>query len=424
MNLDDTHVDGPENEAPPVLDVSAKGEHRISGASLVALAAAISLAVSLVVGLGAGYLGARLASTTQRSLAPTSRVKVMVPATAEPVQAAAAAAVPSIVYIEVRSTETSGGSGGLPKAHPSVPVVDSGSGVAYKEAPDGGTYILTNNHVVKDARRLTVRDATGKSYQAALVGRDAESDMAVVKVDAAIPTINLGDSSKLAVGQTVVAIGSPFGLEHSVTSGVVSALGRSLPDFAEDDDGTYPLVDVIQTDAAINPGNSGGALVDRQGRLVGINTAIYSDSGASGGIGFAIPSDSAIRVAEKLIAGGKVDYPFLGIIGMTVTPELAADKKLPVEEGAFVSELAKGSGSEKAGLKAGDIVVELGGEPVRSMDELILLVRRHEVGDTIKLVVLRGGKRVDFQVTAGAKPKGIKPSAPTTSGAETTPSKP
>ena len=174
-----------------------------------------------------------------------------------------------------------------------MPMKGNGSGVAYKSTSDGATYILTNNHVVEDADRLTVRDSTGKSYPAELVGRDPETDIAVVKVDAKIPVIDLGDSAKLLVGQTVVAIGSPFGLEHTVTSGVVSALGRSLPDFSNTGN-AYPLVDVIQTDAAINPGNSGGALVDSRGQLVGINTAIYSDTGASGGIGFAVPVNTAV----------------------------------------------------------------------------------------------------------------------------------
>jgi S1-C subfamily serine protease len=206
------------------------------------------------------------------------------------------------------------------------------------------------------------------------------------------------------VGQSVVAIGSPFGLEHSVTAGVVSALGRSLPDFGTTSEDAYPLVDVIQTDAAINPGNSGGALVDTSGRLVGINTAIYTESGASGGIGFAVPVDTAIRVADQLIEGGEIRHPFIGLIGQTVTPELAAEEKLTVEEGAYVADIAKGSGSEKAGVKIGDVVTEVDGTEIRTMDDLILQVRRKQVGDTVSLMILRDGKTVELEVTVGDKP--------------------
>ena len=281
-----------------------------------------------------------------------------------------------------------------------------GSGVAYERTPEGGTYILTNNHVVENATRITVRSTAGKSWPATVVGRDADNDIAVLKIDDKLPLIALGSSKDLVVGQTVVAIGSPFGLEHSVTSGVVSALGRSLPDFGDNATGSYPLIDVIQTDAAINPGNSGGALVDRSGRLVGINTAIYSDSGSSGGIGFAVPVDKAIDVSEQLIASGTVTHPFIGIIGVSVTPELAAAEKLAVEEGALVEELAPGSGASKAGVKVGDVVVAVDGSDVRSMDDLILLVRRHKAGDAVKIKLLRDGKPIELTVTVGDRPAG------------------
>ena len=280
-----------------------------------------------------------------------------------------------------------------------------GSGVAFKAA-DGGTYILTNNHVVENASTITVRSTAGKSWPATIVGRDPDNDIAVVKISEALPLIALGDSSNLVVGQTVVAIGSPFGLEHSVTSGVISAMGRSLPDFAEENAGVYPLIDVIQTDAAINPGNSGGALVDRSGRLVGINTAIYSDSGSSGGIGFAVPVNKAVDVAEQLITNGTVTHPFIGIIGVTVDSETAATNKLTVQEGALVKEIAPDSGSAKAGVKVNDVVVAVDGQDVRSMDDLILLVRRHKAGDTIKLKVIRDGKPVELTVTVGDRPAG------------------
>jgi len=237
-----------------------------------------------------------------------------------------------------------------------------------------------------------------------------------VKVDAKIPVIDLGDSGKLVVGQTVVAVGSPFGLEHTVTSGVISALGRSLPDFTETGN-AYPLVDVIQTDAAINPGNSGGALVDSRGRLVGINTAIYSDTGANGGIGFAVPVNTAVRVANQLVAGGAIRHPFIGVIGSTVTEELVKEEKLSVTEGAYVAELAKGSGSEKAGVKVGDVITAVDGAPIRSMDDLILQIRRKKVGDEVTLTVSRDGKSTDVTVAVGDKPAEF--SAPSTQPTET-----
>jgi S1-C subfamily serine protease len=320
--------------------------------------------------------------------------------------AAAVAAVPSVVNIDVSGDKVPGGQNGLPDSHRDVPMRGNGSGVAFKKVPSGGTYILTNNHVVEDATDLTVADASGKIYEGVLVGGDPDSDIAVVRIEKDLPVVDTGDSSKLLVGQVVVAIGSPFGFEHSVTSGVVSALGRSLYSVG---DGTapgasFPLADVIQTDAAINPGNSGGALVDRTGRLVGINAAIYSGTGQSGGIGFAIPVDTAARVAEEIIAGGTVSHPFIGLIGSTVDAAGAAQKKLPVKQGALVESLSPGAGAQKAGMKVGDVVVGVDDADVRSMEDLIIQVRRHAIGETIKLKVRRGDKTVILSVIVGDKP--------------------
>lgn len=397
---------------PPVVPPAASPEaepsrprHGGGAGTVIAVAAVIAFVIAAFAGLAGGFLGARLVldASGDSGYRGASRVTVVPSETDEPVIAAAAAAVPAVVNIDVRSGLTSGGEGGLPDTHPDVPSAGNGSGVAFKSSEDGGTYILTNNHVVEDADRITVRDSSGQSVKAELVGRDAETDIAVLLVDREIPTIKIADSADLIVGQTVVAIGSPFGLDHSVTSGVISALGRSLPDFGGAED-VYPLVDVIQTDAAINPGNSGGALVDREGRLVGINTAIYSDSGANDGIGFAVPSNTALRVADELIADGEVAHPFLGIIGVTVSAELALEKKLDVEEGAYVEQVSPDSGAAKGGVKPGDVVVKLEGDPIRSMDDLILQVRRRQVGETITLTVLRAGEELDVDVAVGDKP--------------------
>jgi S1-C subfamily serine protease len=370
----------------------------------VVAAVVTALIVGSFAGLSAGLLGARLVLGNGAGLRGSGQITVVPSKTSEPVVAASQAAVPSVVNIDVQQGTAQGGDSGLPTSHPSVPITGNGSGVAFKRAGEKGTYVITNDHVVENAELIVVRDPAGQSYKGTVVGTDPETDIAVVKIDGDLPLINVADSSKLLVGQQVVAIGSPFGLDHTVTSGVVSALGRSLPQFESAKSSAYPLVDVIQTDAAINPGNSGGALVNLSGKLVGINSAIYSDTGASGGIGFAIPSNTAVRVAEEIISKGKVSHPFLGIIGMTVTPQLQTEKKLAVSEGAYVAEIAKGSGAQTAGVKIGDVVVELAGAPIRSMDDLILQVRRKKVGDSLKIVVVRDGKRLELTMVVGDKP--------------------
>ncbi|HSK47594.1 MAG TPA: trypsin-like peptidase domain-containing protein [Coriobacteriia bacterium] len=391
-----------EQAAPPQAERRGGG----NGVGIVLIAALVALIVAGIAGLAGGFIGAQFADSGTDGVLGMAKVQVVPSKTTEPVVAAAAAAVPSVVNIDVRAGTSSGGEDSLPQDHPTVPMIGNGSGVAYKrvDGGDGGTYIITNNHVVEGAEQLTVRDVSGKSAKATLVGRDPETDIAVIKVSEDLPVIDTGQSADLIVGQTVVAIGSPFGLEHSVTSGVVSALGRSLTDFTGSSDGAYPLVDVIQTDAAINPGNSGGALVDRGGKLIGINTAIYSDSGASGGIGFAVPVDTAKRVADQLIEGGSITHPFIGVVGQSVTPEFAQQQELSVQEGAYVAEVTEGSGAAKADIQKGDVITEVDGEAIRTMDDLILQVRRKKVGDTVTLTVVRGDETLEVQVEVGDKP--------------------
>lgn len=406
---------GGEPTAPAVPPIDAPGSDapvqpsRSPGFGTVVLVAAlVSLIVASFAGLAGAMLGVHLSDLGPAGRNPGT-VRVIPPKTDEPVVAASAAALPSVVNIEVRQKPGTGDSE-LPKSHPNVPLVGNGSGVAYKSSEDGGTYVITNDHVVQDARKVTVRDISGKSHSAEVVGADPESDIAVLLVDAQLSTIKTADSARLTVGQTVIAIGSPYGLEHSVTSGVVSALGRSLPNFVGAPGDSYPLIDVIQTDAAINPGNSGGALVDREGRLVGINTAIYSDTGANGGIGFAVPANTAMRVADQLIAGDKLTHPFLGVIGQTVTEELADELDLKVREGAHVVEVTKGSGALEAGIEAGDVIVAVDDVPVRTMDDLMLQVRRKQVGDKVALDIRRGAESLTIDVTVGDKPAEIEPS--------------
>jgi putative serine protease PepD len=361
---------------------------------------------SLIAAVLAGGIAGAVVS---RSLAPqpaVSQISVVGSATEEPAAAAAAVALPSVVNIDVRGQGTASG---LPSGHPSVPSGGTGSGVAYKAAPGGGTYIITNDHVVSGAKTIVVTPASGDALDATLVGTDPQTDVAVVKVSGTIPLVKLGDSEKLVVGQMVVAIGSPFGLQHSVSSGIVSAVHRAIT-------GSYtqngpasanPLVDAIQTDAAINPGNSGGALVDRHGSLVGINSAIFSDTGQSAGIGFAIPVKTAASIADQLIATGRAKHPFLGITGLTVDATLATQRKLPVTQGALIESIITGTGAAKAGLKAGDIIVAVNGEAVRSMSDVILDTRRANVGDTVSLVIWRGTAKTTIKVVVGDKPASV-----------------
>jgi putative serine protease PepD len=392
----------------------AEPPRRSGVGAAILIAAILALIIGAFTGLAAGFLGARLAGG-QGSVKATS-VTVVPSKTSEPVVGAAAAAGPSVVNIDVTGATQETTSTGLPGGHPNVPVSGNGSGVAFKAADGGGTYILTNNHVVENAATIVVKSPSGGKWVAKLVGRDADTDIAVVKVAGDLPAIKTADSNKLVVGQIAVAIGSPFGLEHSVTSGVVSALGRSLLEFGDSSSGQYPLVDVIQTDAAINPGNSGGALVDRFGKLIGINTAIFGGNGdANAGIGFAVPSNTAVRVANQIISGGGVQHPFIGVIGETVTPELAKSRKLGVDQGALVIDFTEGSPAKAAGIKAGDVITTVDGKTITSMDDLVLQVRRHNVGETIPIVIDRNGQEQTISVKVGEKPSGLNvQSVPTT----------
>ncbi|HEX9093841.1 MAG TPA: trypsin-like peptidase domain-containing protein [Coriobacteriia bacterium] len=394
-------VESSPNPVTVIPSANEKGRLLLQGGCMTL---ALAFVVAAFAGAFAGLAGARMALSGLTG--SPQEIRVTGGTTDEPVAAAASAALPTVVNIDVSGTASrTVQTDTLPKGHPDVPFAGQGSGVAYKSAPGGGTYIITNDHVVDNATEIVVTAVDGPRVSATLVGRDPETDIAVVKVSVALPLIVRADSTKLAVGQMAVAIGSPYGLQHSVSAGVVSGLHRSLPDdYSSNNSGVYPLVDVIQTDAAINPGNSGGALVDRTGRLIGINSAIYSDTGANAGIGFAIPTKTAVRVADELIAGGKAKHPFLGILGQTVDATLAKEKKLPVEEGALVVEVTKGTGAEKAGLKAGDVIVALDGAAIRSMDDLILAVRQKDVDQSVQLTLWRGGGKIEVPMTVGDKP--------------------
>ncbi len=247
-------------------------------------------------------------------------------------------------------------------------------------------YVLTNNHVIEKADQITVTLRDGRHLNAKLIGTDPESDIAVLQIQADnLTALPLADSSKLRVGDFVVAIGNPFGLGQTVTSGIVSALGRSGL-------GIEGYEDFIQTDASINPGNSGGALVNLRGELAGINTAILAPSGGNIGIGFAIPINMAREIMDQLIAHGEVRRGRLGVTAQDLTPELAKAFDIQATQGTVVAQVSSGSPAEKAGLKAGDVIVAVNDQPVRNSADVRNIIGLMRVGEQVKMKVLRGGK--------------------------------
>ena len=277
-------------------------------------------------------------------------------------------------------------------------------------------YILTNNHVVAKAQKLTVTMASGKKIDATLVGRDPRTDLAVIRIPPgdveAVAT--LGDSDKLRPGRKAIAIGNPFGLSHTLTTGIISALHRSI----KTEDGNE-IEDLIQTDAAINPGNSGGPLLDSNGHVIGINTAIFSLSGGYQGIGFAIPINQAKRVATQLIVSGRVVRPWLGISGLSLSPSLAEGLGLGVSQGVLVIQVVRGGPAHQAGLRGGDrevlirgirlrlggdIITDINGISVDDMKQLVHHVEQMEVGEAADLGVMRKGFSKRIRVMLSERP--------------------
>jgi S1-C subfamily serine protease len=328
-------------------------------------------------------------------------------------------ASPAVVSIEVLG-------GSLPADHPPVPGLPDqrlgqGSGFLF----DDQGHIVTNNHVVDGATRLQVRFFDGTTALAELIGADPYSDLAVVQV-AALPDgvapLALGDATLLAVGQTAVAIGSPFGEQNTLTVGVISGLGRTLRGPTRSS-GAFSIPNIIQTDAAINPGNSGGPLLSVRGEVIGVNTAIAVSRGGSSfeGVGYAVPASTVMRVAPALIAAGRYDHPWMGI-GMYSLDALSAERlDLPVGRGVLLVDVQPGSPAQQAGLQAGatprdlngrsvrvggDIIVALNGHPIADSDQLIgLIERHHQVGDTIMLGLVRAdGSPAEVELTLAPRP--------------------
>ncbi|HDJ99884.1 MAG TPA: PDZ domain-containing protein [Firmicutes bacterium] len=260
--------------------------------------------------------------------------------------------------------------------------------------------IVTNYHVIEDAKDITVTLSDGREFTGFIVGTDPSSDVALLKIKAKdLPHLVFADSSKLKVGQMVVAIGNPYGLDHTVTSGVVSALERTL----SFEDGRT-LVGVIQTDAAINPGNSGGPLLNMAGEVIGMNTAIKS--GAQG-IGFAVSSNTVVKVVSDLNKYGKVVWPFLGIGGVSINEDIAKREKLPVDKGVLVLKVYPNTAADEAGLKEFDIIIKFDGKEVTTVQELTKYIREHEVGDTVKIEIIRGKKHMILNATLKERPRSI-----------------
>ena len=296
-----------------------------------------------------------------------------------------------------------------------------GSGIVY----DVSGHIITNNHVVEDSQKTTVTFLDGTSYNAKVIGTDPYTDLAVIKVDvnpSLLHPLPIGDSSTLRVGDQVAAIGNPFGLSGSMTSGIVSQLGRllSTPGTA-----SFSIPDVIQTDAAVNPGNSGGPLLNMKGQVIGINTAIQSGTGEFAGIGFAVPSNTVSKIVPILIKEGKYKHPWLGISGVDIDPDLAGILGLQDTRGLLVVSIVKDSPAEKAGLHGstetkeidgikyqigGDVILSVDHKDVRKIDDILIhLQREKKVGDTIDLEILREGRVTNFELTLEERPNNNQP---------------
>jgi serine protease Do len=270
-----------------------------------------------------------------------------------------------------------------------------GMGSGFVVSPDG--YILTNAHVVDGASEVTVKLSDKRELKAKVVGVDAMSDIAVVKVDASgLPVVKIGDPRKTKVGEWVVAIGSPFGMEHSVTSGIVSGKSRNLP--------SERLVPFIQTDVAVNPGNSGGPLFNMAGEVVGVNSQIYSTTGGYMGMSFAIPIDVAMKVKDQLVEHGKVTRGRIGVTIQDLNPALAQSFGLDEPRGALVSNVEAGSAAAKGGLQAGDVVIGFNGKPIENSGELPAIVADTKPGETVNVRVVRNGAEQDVKVTVAEMP--------------------
>ncbi len=371
--------------------------YRLSGRQilLIALASALFAAVAVA---GFQQLSGHFQPFSSASISPPANITDPSFATDEQNNIEVyKATAPGVVYIQ--STSTARDFFGLF----SQPVEGAGSGSIIDEQGD----ILTNYHVIANAEKLSVSFGGGKNYPAKVVGRDPDTDLAVIKLletpKEALTVVPMGDSDKLIVGQKVLAIGNPFGLDRTLTTGVISGLQRPIR--AQNG---RPIEGAIQTDASINPGNSGGPLLDSHGRMIGINSQIESPSGASAGVGFAIPINIAKRIVPQLISNGEVRRPKLGVTTRAVE-SLSNQVRLPVSSGALIMNVLPDSGAARAGLRGivqtedgdveiGDIIVGLDGQKVTNNDDLYRALDKHQVGDTVNVDIYRDGRQMTVPV--------------------------
>jgi len=376
---------------------------RTLGALVVSAALGGAVAVGAVALLGG--LDGDTTIVTETEGSPETRSATTAPARAMGVNEIYERTAPGVV--QINSSSASGVS--LPTGRA------LGSGFVVDKAG----HIVTNYHVIRGADEIRVGFSNQDSLEAELVGTDQSTDLAVLRVDAsatALTPLPLGDSDKVRVGDPVVAIGNPFGLDRTVTAGIVSALQRLITAPNQ-----FTIDHVIQTDAPINHGNSGGPLLNDRGQVIGVNTQIETGGVAGGnvGIGFAVPSNTVKDVVAQILRNGRVDHAHLGIFGQAVTSEVADTYNLPVEKGVLVAEVADGSGAEKAGLEGGetevvvagetytlggDIIVAFEGKPIASVEELRDAIAQHEPGEKVRLTVVRGDKRTGVNVTLGRQP--------------------
>jgi serine protease Do len=399
-----TQEDSPE-QLPPSGRPQKKGMSTLSVAFMLVLVAFVSALLGAVIStllisfaLGINPLSGTLGGSDKPT--PIERVIYRGKASSggistDPVIKVAEKVQPAVVNIRTKSK-------GSDSFHQDLDISGEGSGVIFRK--DG--YIITNNHVIQNAKEIWVTIGADKNVKGTVVGTDSETDLAVVKVDRNnLQVADLGSVKDLRVGELAIAIGSPFGFERTVTAGIVSALNRTVSFSPSTDSGTKTYANLVQTDAAINPGNSGGALCDADGRVIGINTLIYSQTGTYEGIGFAIPIDTARKVANQLIETGKASHPYIGILGTTVDKEYADSHKLQIDQGAVVAEVSEGSPADKVGMKKGDVIIEFDKEKIEDMESLIVSVREKNVGDKVKVVYVRNNKENEVELTLAEKPK-------------------
>ncbi|HEV8638214.1 MAG TPA: trypsin-like peptidase domain-containing protein [Chloroflexota bacterium] len=390
---------------PPTPTAAPKAAAPTAGATAAATAtvqptptaATVAVAAKETPKPGAAATPAAVESAVTPAAAPpkpsagTSAIQARLP----DVAAVADRVRPAVAFVAVRTGGGRDPSGVQPRQ-------GVGSGAIF----DPRGYIVTNNHVVEGGQQIKVVLPDGRDFDAKLIGRDPQSDLAVIKIDGQnLPVARLGDSDKLKVGEWVVAIGNALGLEGgpTVTAGVVSAVKRTvvLPG------GTGSIEGTIQTDTAINPGNSGGPLINLNGEIVGINTMVagqVTPDYQAQGIGFAIAINNAKPIIDELIASGRVTRPWLGVTAMTLTPAIAQQIGVPFVEGVILSEAAQGSPAARAGLRQGDVITALDGQPVKTTDDLGAALARKKVGDRVELTVRRGGQEQKVAVQLGARP--------------------